>query len=88
MTSTSRQGERTDVDNGLLLSSPLDRLFDQELISFGDGGMMLVSDDLAPRTRHLFGLKIGMRIANPKKNTKGMQKYLAKHRRLHGFAET
>ena len=80
--------EKTDVNNGLLLSSPIDRLFDQGLISFADDGMMLVSDDLAPRTKRVFGLKAGMKIANPKKITKGMQKYLTKHRRLHGFAET
>jgi len=77
--------EKTDVDNGLLLSSPIDRLFDQGLISFADDGMMLVSDDLAPRTKHVFGLKTGMKIANSKKISKGMKKYLAKHRRLHGF---
>jgi len=80
--------EKTDVDNGLLLSSPIDRLFDQGLISFADDGMMLVSDDLAPRTKHVFGLKTGMKIANSKKISKGMKKYLAKHRRLHGFTAT
>ena len=80
--------EKTDVNNGLLLSSPIDRLFDQGLISFADDGMMLVSDDLAPRTKHVFGLRAGMKIANPKKITKGMRKYLSKHRRLHGFPAT
>jgi hypothetical protein len=77
--------EKTDVDNGLLLSSPIDRLFDQGLISFADDGTMLVSNYLAPRTKHVFGLKAGMRIANARKITKGMRKYLARHRALHGF---
>jgi hypothetical protein len=81
----SNPREKTDVDNGLLLSSPIDRLFDQGLISFADDGLMLVSSDLAPRTRKIFGLKAGMKIANSKKITKGMRKYLAKHRKLHGF---
>jgi len=77
--------EKTDVDNGLLLSSPIDRLFDQGLISFANDGMMLMSDDLTRRTKYVFGLKAGMKIANPTKITKGMQKYLAEHRRLHEF---
>lgn len=84
----SKPAEKTDVDNGLLLSSPIDRLFDQGLISFDKDGMMLVSADLAPETKHVFGLKAGMKIANSKKITNGMKKYLARHRRLHGFPET
>nr|WP_280971221.1 HNH endonuclease signature motif containing protein [Cupriavidus gilardii] len=84
----SKPEEKTDVDNGLLLSSPIDRLFDQGLISFDDEGLMLVSPDLAPRTMRVFGLRAGMKIANSKKITKGMKKYLAKHRRLHGFSAT
>ncbi|PTN43810.1 hypothetical protein DAI43_33130 [Achromobacter xylosoxidans] len=67
------------------LSSPLDRLFDQGLISFSSDGMMLIASDLAPRTKQVFGLKADMKIANPRKVTKGMRKYLAKHRKLHGF---
>ena len=78
--------QKTDVDNGLLLSSPIDRLFDQGLISFDDDGVMLVSDDLAPQTKRAFGLKAGMKIANPQKITKGMRKYLAEHRKLHRFS--
>lgn len=77
--------EKVDVHNGLLLSSPLDRLFDQGLISFADDGMMLISPDLAPRTKYVFGLKTGMKIADQRKITRGMRKYLAKHRTLHGF---
>jgi len=77
--------EKTDVDNGLLLSAPLDRLFDLGLISFARDGMMLISPDLALHTKHVFGLTAGMKIADPKKITKGMRKYLAKHRNLHGF---
>jgi hypothetical protein len=80
--------EKTDVNNGLLLSSPIDRLFDQGLIAFADDGKMLLSDDLAQRTKQVFGLKTGMRIACPEKITTGMKKYLAKHRCLHGFSES
>ncbi|MDQ1761372.1 hypothetical protein RAS14_16520 [Achromobacter aegrifaciens] len=47
--------------------------------------MMLIASDLAPRTKQVFGLKADMKIANPRKVTKGMRKYLAKHRKLHGF---
>lgn len=81
----SEPKEKTDVDNGLLLSSPLDRLFDQGLISFAGDGIMLISPDLAPSTQHVFGLKAGMKIADRRKITRGMRKYLAKHRKLHGF---
>jgi len=77
--------EKTDVDNGLLLSSPLDRLFDQGLISFASDGLMLISPNLAPRTKHVFGLVDDMKIADPRKITKGMQIYLAKHRKFYGF---
>lgn len=82
----SNPEEQTDVNNGLLLSSPIDRLFDQGLISFADDGMLLLSSDLTARTRSLFGVKAGMKIANPEKITKEMQKYLAKHRHLYGFS--
>jgi len=77
--------QKTDVDNGLLLSSPIDRLFDEGLVSFADDGTLLFNSDLAPRTRQVFGLTPGMKIANAKKITRGMRRYLAMHRRLHGF---
>lgn len=48
---------KTDVGHGLLLSSPIDRLFDQGLISFADDGMMLTSNDLALRTKQVVAVK-------------------------------
>jgi len=83
--SRSTPREKTDVNNGLLLSVPLDKLFDQGLISFSDKGVMLVKD-LPSRTRELFGLSVaGPGIASRRKLTASMRQYLARHRALYGF---
>jgi hypothetical protein len=84
--STSK--EKTDVNNGLLLSAPLDKLFDQGLIAFANDGTMLVSKNLSKRTQRVFGLKAaGGEIADTSKVTRSMLQYLARHRRLHGFPD-
>lgn len=77
--------QKTDVNNGLLLSVPLDKLFDRGLISFSDRGKLL-EKGLSERTRELFGLHAaGAGIADRRKLTAAMRDYLALHRRLYGF---
>jgi hypothetical protein len=53
---------RGDVNNGLLLSVPLDSLFDCGLISFSSSGEMLMSRNLDDKTKLHFGLKRGLRL--------------------------
>ena len=53
---------RGDVNNGLLLSVPLDNLFDRGLISFSDDGLLLRSRQLKDDTIQHFGLRPGLRI--------------------------
>jgi hypothetical protein len=53
---------RGDVNNGLLLSVPLDSLFDCGLISFSSSGEMLMSRKLDDKTKLHFGLKRGLRL--------------------------
>lgn len=78
--------EKTDVNNGLLLSVPLDRLFDRGLISFAEDGTMLTKDHLSADTKKVFGLtKSVARIAHINKVTEEMKAYLARHRKLHVF---
>jgi hypothetical protein len=48
--------ERLDVENGLLLAPHIDRLFDQGLISFSDGGGLQISPKLTAEDRIIFGL--------------------------------
>lgn len=54
--------ERLDVFNGFLLVANLDVLFDRFLISFDNGGNMLVSPRLTPTDRQLLGLTPDMRL--------------------------
>lgn len=76
--------EKTDRHNGLLLSAPLDTLFDRGWISFDTNGAMLVASKLDAVTRRVFGVKRGMqlRVAGL---TPRMRKYLARHRELFSF---
>jgi hypothetical protein len=79
--------EQTDVNNGLLLTAPLDLLFDRGYISFSDNGYMLVEERLTERTRVAFGLPADAKIKDTKKLILKMRSYLARHRKNHGFAE-
>lgn len=78
--------EKTDVNNGLLLAAPLDKLFDRGLISFADSGEMLVKNHIDRRTREIFGVSAhGMRIGRIDKLNANMRSYLERHRHLNGF---
>lgn len=73
--------KRTDPHNGILLSAPLDALFDAFLISFADDGELLVHPTLDKASRAAFGLRAGMRLREGKM-TAGMRKHLTQHRKL------
>ena len=78
---------RGDVNNGLLLSVPLDSLFDRGLISFDDSGNLITSQRLAPETAHHFGLQPGLRIAWDQlkdHERKALRANLTRHRNVHG----
>ncbi|OOG51254.1 HNH endonuclease [Rhodanobacter sp. C01] len=56
--SKSKQSERLDPRNGLLLEANIDALFDGYLISFADNGSMLLSNRLTAQHRKSLGLNI------------------------------
>lgn len=76
--------EKTDPNNGLLLSIPLDKLFDRGWISFSSSGVMLVKSLLSPQTKNLFGLKKDIRLKMNKVSVE-MLEYIKRHRAFHGF---
>lgn len=69
--------ERLDTSNGLLLVAHLDALFDAGLVTFADGGGMLLSPLLAPEDRAQLGLTGTMRLRHI---APGHLPYLAHHR--------
>lgn len=78
--------EKTDFNNGLLLSVPLDALFDRGWISFSSSGKMLINPLLSPETCSIFGLRQGsMGIRKKEKISVKMREYLKRHRAFHGF---
>jgi hypothetical protein len=79
--------EKTDWNNGLLLSAPMDALFDRGWIAFSDSGKMLMKPSMSAETRSIFGVSNGrMRIKRAEKVTARMREYLERHRKLNGFA--
>lgn len=80
--SESKDRERRDPANGLLLTAHLDALFDVGFISFADDGAMLISPELPDSARKIFGLQGGLRV---KPNTK-LAGYLKHHRQHIGRA--
>lgn len=68
--------QRTDPDNGILLSIPLDALFDAFLISFDNCGNLLAHPSLDDETRSAFGIQTGMRLREGKL-TERMREHLA-----------
>lgn len=69
--------ERLDVENGILLSPLFDSLFDRYLISFKDSGEILISKKIISDKLNDYGLSKDIKI----KVSKGMIKYLKKHRK-------
>lgn len=70
--------ERLDPNNGLLLASPVDALFDKYLISFFNDGTICISHKLGLKAQQVFGIKSGMKLQVPP--SPETQKYLNEHR--------
>ncbi len=68
---------RLSVDNGILLSPNLDKLFDRGFISFAPDGMLLVAHHLSERDMTALGLRRGMRLRTV---YPGMKPFLKRHR--------
>jgi predicted restriction endonuclease len=60
--SKSTGRERLDSNNGLLLATPIDTLFDKFLISFNDNGTIVISKGLSDEARQVFGINSSMRL--------------------------
>ncbi|ODP31105.1 HNH endonuclease [Pandoraea sp. ISTKB] len=74
--------DRINPDNGLLLASHIDRLFDRGHISFDDRGEMLIGETLSAADRSILALD---RCTRLRSLTDGNRTFLAKHRDLNGF---
>lgn len=74
--------ERLDVENGLLLAAHIDRLFDQELISFSERGTLKISPMLSKEDRLIFGLD---RFTQIEALSKANLFYLERHRKRFNF---
>lgn len=82
--SLSTNDQRIDPDNGLLLASHMDRLFDRGLISFDDGGKLLVSNQVAVPDQRVLGLDV---FTSLRRVTVRNREYLGWHRQRHGFED-
>jgi putative restriction endonuclease len=76
--SKSSEFERRDVNNGLLLCSPVDALFDKHYISFYNDGTIIISESLGNKAQKVYGIMKGMKLID--KPNSETQKYLAYHR--------
>ena len=65
-----------DVNNGLLLASHFDNLFDKYLISFDQDGKILISDDISKSDLIKLGINGDEKIDNLTDENK---KYLLEH---------
>lgn len=86
--SLSSSEQKTDVDNGLLLSAPLDYLFDRGYISFDESGKILKKSGVDAETWAVFGLtesESATIAIRKQKITDRMKEYLRRHRQYHGF---
>ena len=78
----SNHAERVDVDNGILLSPTYDALFDKKLISFGDDGEILLSEQLKHTSYKKLGVTGKEQITDLRERN---YKYLERHRHQAGF---
>ena len=69
--------EKYDIDNGILLSPNLDKLFDYHLISFDKNGHIILSKSISMKDFHILGIQKDMKL---KFINDGMEKYLQIHR--------
>ena len=78
----STDKERMDVNNGILLSPTYDALFDKHLISFGDDGEILLSDQLKLTSHSRLGITGNERIVGLREQN---LEYLDRHRNVAGI---
>ena len=76
--SSSTNLERLDIDNGILLSVMIDRLFDRGLITFGEDGLICSSQKLSLEDKMRCGLDSAKQLILSEKN----KKYLEYHRAI------
>ena len=69
--------ERSDSDNGLMLSPLYDKLFDKGFISFDDDGNIMISDWLSPQNRERISFDYSQEDLNLNEQRK---KYMEYHR--------
>jgi predicted restriction endonuclease len=74
--SESKEDERLDLDNAILLTQNVDSLFDKHLISFEDDGQILISDKISKSDIEAIGLRNSFRL----KVDNALRKYLSPHR--------
>ncbi len=74
--------ERLDEENGIPLIASLDALFDLGWISFYTSGRMIFSEEMSPNEREIFAISNAAlrKVPSPK-----MARFLAEHRKAHGF---
>jgi hypothetical protein len=72
----STNAERLDVENGILLSSSIDRLFDSHLISFDENGELAISPEIDAEGIKRLSIEEGMKI----QMSKSAEKYMRIHR--------
>ena len=77
--SESTADQKTDPDNGLLLSVTWDALFDKGFVSFDDDGNLMRSEQLNDDTVSRLGVTTAVNLRK-ELLTVGRRKYLAKHR--------
>jgi hypothetical protein len=72
------QGDRRNIDNGLLLTATIDALFETGLITFGDDGLISISPRLGADAQSRLGIHAQMRLSRAPSARQRM--YLKKHR--------
>lgn len=71
--------EKTDHNNGLLLSVSWDAVFDKGFVSFDDNGTLMCSEMLDAESAGLLGISTEAKLP-PEMLTEGRKKYLSWHR--------
>jgi len=74
----SNDHDRTDPDNGLLLSANLDALFDRFYITFSEEGDMIISEEISSTDRKALGLTNNLKLRAPLSRKAGT--FMAWHR--------
>lgn len=76
----SDKSEKVDIENGLLLSANMDKLFDGGMITFKRDGYIDISPCISQNDREILGLNNDIKIEL--KDTSSMSKYMEYHREV------